>query len=94
LVLIIQLLSRIIDKISDPDAKTLQYEKWLTNVSDKMDVILKSPQFKGLAVSAASAGLFVFGANAGLAALGFGAAGIQAGSVAAAWMSSIGISLL
>jgi len=59
-------------------------------VKKSLSSILKSSVVHGIMVSATSAGVFVLGANVGLSVLGFTTAGIQAGSIAAAWMSSLG----
>jgi len=62
----------------------------LKEVKEKLLKLLSSDAFRGVAASAASAGVLVVGANVGLAALGFTATGIQAGSIAAAWMATYG----
>jgi len=68
----------------------IQYEQWLKKAKNSITHISKSDAFRGTAISAISAGVFVVAANGGLSVLGFTAVGIQAGSLAAAWMSSIG----
>jgi hypothetical protein len=91
LIILKQLTSFLINKLQNaPEEELKAYEKWLKDQGDLLDSILKSSAFRGIAVSAFSAGFFVISANLGLAALGFTAAGIQAGSIAAFWMSTIG----
>jgi hypothetical protein len=91
LVILQNLVEALIDKIEKGSPEDLEkYENWVKSVSSQIEKIIQSDPFKGVVASAVGAGVFVIGANLGLSILGFTATGVQAGSIAAAWMSSIG----
>ena len=91
LVIVKNILEMMIDILTNASAEEKKaYESWAAKGSESWKKILGSNVFRGVAASAATAGLFIFAANIGLAALGFTAAGIAANSIEAWWMSTLG----